>query len=117
MSFVERAVAWLPPAIGSGRTLTKFNFTTLSKLLDEPPEETYFIWDFTLPSGGFSICSAKPKVGKSTLARNLAIAVATGTPFLGRATIKVGSFTFVWKRSVRRLEATSNEWGFLRMTF
>ena len=43
-------------------------------------------WDKTLPSGGLSILAAKPKVGKSTLARNLALAVARGASFLGRDT-------------------------------
>jgi AAA domain len=41
-----------------------------------------------IPRSGFSICAAKPKVGKSTLARNLAVAVSCGEPFLGRATVK-----------------------------
>ena len=44
------------------------------------------MWDKTLPRGGFSICAAKPKVGKSTLARNLAVAVSQGREFFGRAT-------------------------------
>jgi AAA domain len=66
----------------------KLTFTPLSKLLAEPEEETAFVWDKTLPVGGLSICSAKPKVGKSTLARNLAVAVAKGEPFLGRETKK-----------------------------
>lgn len=44
--------------------------------------------DKTLPRGGFSICAAKPKVGKSTLARNLAVAVSQGADFFGRATAK-----------------------------
>jgi RecA-family ATPase len=39
-----------------------------------------------LPAGGLSILSAKPKVGKSTWARGLCLAVARGVPFLGCAT-------------------------------
>lgn len=65
-----------------------FTFTTLDDLLAEPEEETAYIWDKTLPRGGFSICAAKPKVGKSTLARNLAVAVSRGSDFFGRATAK-----------------------------
>jgi hypothetical protein len=61
-------------------------FTTLDDLLVEPEEETAFVWDKTLPVGGFSICSAKPKVGKSTTARNLAVCISRGEPFLGRDT-------------------------------
>jgi len=46
------------------------------------------VWSKTLPRGGFSIVAAKPKVGKSTMARGLAIAVSRGEPFLGRPTAK-----------------------------
>jgi hypothetical protein len=37
-----------------------------------------------LPAGGIMLLSARPKVGKSELARNLAYAVVTGGEFLGR---------------------------------
>ncbi len=66
--------------------VSRFNFTTLKDLLAEPKEEIAFVWDKTLPRGGFSICAAKPKVGKSTLARNLAIAISRGNDFFGRST-------------------------------
>ena len=46
-----------------------------------PPE---FLVDDTLPVGGLGILSAKPDVGKSTLLRTLAMAVADGVPWLGR---------------------------------
>jgi hypothetical protein len=65
-----------------------FRFTTLDELLEEPGEEVDYVWDKTLPRGGFSICAAKPKVGKSTLARNLAVAVSRGELFFGRGTLK-----------------------------
>jgi RecA-family ATPase len=42
--------------------------------------------DGLLPSGGFSLVAAKPKVGKSTFARCLGLSVACGEPFLGRRT-------------------------------
>ena len=41
-----------------------------------------------LPSGGMSLLAAKPKVGKTTLAFNLAVAVSRGSDFLGRKTEK-----------------------------
>ncbi len=65
---------------------SRFRFTTLNDLLDEPEEQIGYVWERTLPCGGFSICAAKPKVGKSTLARNLAVAVSRGAEFFGRAT-------------------------------
>ncbi len=66
----------------------EFIFTSLNQLLAEPEEDVSFVWEKTLPVGGFSICSAKPKVGKSTVARNLALGVSRGEPFLGRETVK-----------------------------
>ena len=63
-----------------------FQFTALSELIKEPDETTPFIWEDVLPAGGFSVCSAKPKVGKSTFARNLALAISRGEHFLGRQT-------------------------------
>src|SRR5207244_1260514 len=58
----------------------------LSDFLAEPEEATQWIVEGLLPSAGISIVAAKPKVGKSTLARNLALAVARGDGFLNRPT-------------------------------
>jgi hypothetical protein len=76
---------------GQGNTANQkvqFNFTTLDSLLAEPEEFHSYVWENTLIFGGFSICSAKPKVGKSTFLRNLAVAITQGDAFLGRETIK-----------------------------
>jgi hypothetical protein len=62
--------------------------TKLPDLLNEPEEEVSWLVDKLLPTSGFSLLVAKPKAGKSTLARNLALAVARGEPFLNRATQK-----------------------------
>ena len=47
-------------------------------------ENVRWLVDDMLTVGGLSIVAAKPKVGKSTLARCLALAVARGGPWLGR---------------------------------
>lgn len=44
--------------------------------------------DGLLPSGGVSLLGARPKLGKTTLARFLARCVARGEPFLERATMQ-----------------------------
>jgi hypothetical protein len=67
---------------------SKFGFTSLGDLLNEPDEVIEWIVEGLLPSSGFSLMVAKPKVGKSTLARQLALAVSRGEPFLGRQTVK-----------------------------
>ncbi|MDY6835260.1 MAG: bifunctional DNA primase/polymerase [Chloroflexota bacterium] len=63
-----------------------FKLTWISDLIAEPEEITSWIWEKTLPTGGLSLVAAKPKVGKSTWARNLALKVARGERFLGRDT-------------------------------
>lgn len=73
---------------GASRPAPRFNLTPLDELLAEPEEQVAYVWDQTLPAGGTSICAAKPKVGKSTLVRNLAVAVTRGESFFGRDTAK-----------------------------
>lgn len=86
MDLVQRAQPSKSSTIPQPVRAPGFTFTTLSQLLGEPEESVAFVWERTLPTGGFSICSAKPKVGKSTFARNLAKAVDRGEAFLGRLT-------------------------------
>jgi len=64
----------------------------IGKLLSEPEEATPWLVDGLLPAGGISILAARPKVGKSTLARDLTVRVARGEPFLGRSTAKGAVF-------------------------
>jgi len=64
----------------------RLKLTSVAELLAEPRDSTSWVWANTLPTRGTSMLAAKPKVGKSTLARNLAVAVARGEEFLGRST-------------------------------
>jgi predicted ATP-dependent serine protease len=61
-------------------------FISLKELFAMPEEQIDWLVDGLLIAGGFSLLVAKPKVGKSTQARNLALSVAKGSPFLGRST-------------------------------
>lgn len=58
---------------------------TLRELYDQPDENITWAVDGIFRMGGFSVIGSKPKVGKSTLARNLAYCVAIGMDFLGRS--------------------------------
>jgi hypothetical protein len=62
----------------------RFNLTVLGDLMKEPDEAVSWLLDGILPIGGLSLLAAKPKVGKSTLARCLALAVSRGNEFLSR---------------------------------
>jgi hypothetical protein len=65
-----------------------FHLTPLRDLMQEPEEEISWLLADKLPAGGLSVLCAKPKVGKSTFARCLAVAVARGEPFLDSQTTK-----------------------------
>jgi hypothetical protein len=81
-SLIDSAPEWTPPQ----EDKTKFTLTLLAQLLAEPEEITSWLWDKTLPRAGLSLLVSKPKVGKTTLVRNLALKVAGGKLFLGRGT-------------------------------
>jgi len=66
----------------------KMRFTRLGDLLAEPEEEVRWLVADHLPVGGDSLLVAKPKTGKSTLVRALALSVARGEDFLGWKTTK-----------------------------
>lgn len=57
---------------------------SMADLLAEPAEPEPWLVDKLLPEGGTSLVASKPGTGKSTLARDLGLAVATGRPWLGR---------------------------------
>jgi hypothetical protein len=78
---IARSVGRYEPAPPPGLQLV-----SLGDLLAEPEENVSWLLDGILPSGGLSLLAAKPKTGKSTLARCLALQVARGEPFLGRGT-------------------------------
>ncbi len=59
--------------------------TPIGVALAEPQEEIAWLVDGLLPSGGFALLVGKPKAGKTTTARCLALAVARGERFIGRA--------------------------------
>ena len=115
--FLIRGSSAVKEAIESAEIVReKFGFTSLNSLINEPDEEISWIVDGLLPSGGFSVMVAKPKVGKSTLARQLALNVAQGENFIGRETTK-GTVLYVAleekrsevKKHFKLLGATGNE--------
>jgi len=66
-----------------------FKLTSASTILNEPEEQAEWLWEGVLPRGGMSLLVAKPKVGKTTAALRLAVAVSRGEDFLGRTTAQV----------------------------
>jgi hypothetical protein len=62
--------------------------TRLNDLFNEPEDNVTWQVEGILPTGGFSVLASKPKTGKSTLARNLALCTAQGELFLSRGVQK-----------------------------
>ena len=62
----------------------KLELTRLAELLAEPVPAHQWIVEGLLLKGGFSLLCGKPKAGKSSLSRCLALAVARGDSFLDR---------------------------------
>lgn len=86
--FVENAPLFTGDAGKKGQRGFWPEFLTAKDLLALPPDPTRWVWDQTLPFGGGGVLVSKPKIGKSTFAVNLVIAVSRGLPFLGRNTIQ-----------------------------
>ena len=62
---------------------SSFNPQHISQLFEEVSEEMEWTWDRMLPTSTLAILVAFMKVGKSTLAYDLALSVSRGQPFLG----------------------------------
>jgi hypothetical protein len=67
--------------------VSSLNLISIKELIAQPCEETSWLIKGLLPTAGTSMLAAKPKVGKTTLSRQLAVCVAKGLPFLGRETV------------------------------
>lgn len=76
-----------PPDVGQNSSPAArkcgFNLISLGDLMARPDAPVNYLWEGRLTLGSVSLIVAKPKVGKSTLARNLALAVSTGDDFFG----------------------------------
>jgi hypothetical protein len=86
---LDQLRAELAPLAASGEsepTRGGLPFTRLGDLLLEPEEAVSWLVEKRLPTGGLSLLAGKPKVGKSTLTRSLALAVVRGEPWLGLRT-------------------------------
>jgi RecA-family ATPase len=71
-------------AAPTDKSVAPYEFKSIGELYSAPEEKVPFCVEELLPSAGFSILAGKPKGGKSTMARQLAVAVAKGRTFLGR---------------------------------
>src|SRR6266542_1619661 len=95
----------------------KMRFVALGDILSEPEEEHRCLVDPLLPTGGLSVLAGKPKAGKSTIARTLALAVAQGKPWLEKFMTSQGPVIYLaleekrqeLRRHFRAMGATGDE--------
>jgi hypothetical protein len=78
----------VPTAVPTITTSEGLGLVPIGDLLGEPAEAHTWIVEKRLPAGGLGLFAGKPKAGKSTAARCLALSVARGMPWLGFATTK-----------------------------
>jgi hypothetical protein len=79
-----------PKSRATNESVKPFAFKTVSDIYNAPQERVSFCVDGLLPFAGLSVLAGKPKSGKTTLARQLAVAISQGAPFLGRNTQQGG---------------------------
>ncbi|AFS53110.1 AAA family ATPase [Leptospirillum ferriphilum] len=79
-----------------------FDLVRVSDLWDSQDEETDWVVENLLPEGSVGILGSRPKTGKSTFARCLAVSVASGRPFLNELEVIQGDVLYLALEENRR---------------
>lgn len=74
----------------------------VSDLWEEQDDEIEYTVEDLLPSGSLGMLGSRPKAGKSTLARCLSVAVASGVPFLNVLEVEEGDVIYLALEENRR---------------
>lgn len=85
LELIRNAAQW-KPATTQPEKARGFILTRLGDLLSKPDTPVDWVLQNALLAGGVSGVFAKPKVGKSTFCKNLCLAIARGSDFLGLKT-------------------------------
>ena len=83
----------------------------MAEFLNSEDPEVAWLVDRIIPAGGLAILAARPKVGKSTLARCLAVSVAKGIPWLDRETTQGTVLFFALEESKAHVKPHFRELG------
>ena len=84
---------------------------SMAEFLNSEDPEIAWLVDRIIPAGGLAILAARPKVGKSTLARCLAVSVAQGIPWLDRETTQGTVLFFALEESKAHVKPHFRELG------
>lgn len=85
LDWTQSSTSSFPVPMEQGNNNSSLRFVSLPELLTEPEEQVEWQWEDLLITGGTSLVVAKPKTGKSTLGRALALQTAIGGKLLDRA--------------------------------
>jgi hypothetical protein len=83
---IKNAQMWQPASATPAPldpAVKDFGLISMADVLTRPAAPVDWLWKDRLPAGTVNMVVSKPKVGKSTFARNLALAVARGRALFG----------------------------------
>ena len=103
-NLIDQAEEWTPFEAPEEDIFSSFNFYSVPDLTEAERKPPEFIIDGMLPVG-MTFLSGAPKIRKSFLALQMAIAVATGTPFFGHDTLQCDVVYFDLEGSKSRISA------------
>jgi RecA-family ATPase len=87
---VDAAQVFKPVEVEEKPFTPGFTLTKADVAMSKEYEDTPWIVDGLMPAiTGYTLLNSKPKVGKSTFARALAVAVSNGSDFLGKPTVQM----------------------------
>src|SRR5262249_12811745 len=85
--------------------------TRLGEFLKKEQEPIQWQVDNLIKKGGMSLIAGKPKTGKTTLCRQLALAIARGESFLGRTTQKGKVIYFAFEEQEQNVQDHFKQMG------
>ena len=85
--------------------------TSLGTLLSEPDDAVEWLIDGLIASSSVNMLAGKLKARKSTLARQMAFCLATGTPFIGRPVLGGPVWYLVLEDKRAEVRVTSAHWA------
>ncbi len=83
---------------------SRLGLMSLAELYDMPDIEFDWIIEDMMPTGSFTVLIAKPKVGKSTIVREMIRAILSGEDFLGRKVQQGSIFYFALEERQRSVK-------------
>jgi hypothetical protein len=95
----------LPPPYSP--TQSRFTPLSLSEIGELPPLE--WLIDNLVPEDGLVVLYGEPAAGKSFVALDWGLSVATGAPWLGHK-VKQGEVVYIYAEGVRGLKARADAW-------